>query len=314
MRHAGIIRVVADNHTIGSCWWRQRIAWARAARTARGSMRSCCWRMRWVQPRPAGRRIADESADAGGVCSAYRASRRRRATGLHRRVQGFLDAVDRSDTGSARAATGNGVAGRTSAGLAVAKAARVVDLGTGSGAIALALASERPGWQITATDVSDEALAVARANALRLALHPRRVSAGKLVRAPRAPALRSHREQPALCRGRDAALALPSLRASPRSRSHRARMRSLPARHRSGRAGLLEHLAGCCSNMAPRSRRTSHASLSPAASSSPRPPATWRQFCGGAAAATAARAAGSGNWQYASRSPGANAPGRIMGQ
>jgi release factor glutamine methyltransferase len=42
---------------------------------------------------------------------------------------------------------------------------RVVDLGTGSGAIALALASERPGWQVAATDVSDEALAIARANA-----------------------------------------------------------------------------------------------------------------------------------------------------
>ena len=47
---------------------------------------------------------------------------------------------------------------------------RVADLGTGSGALALALACERPGWQIVATDVSAEALALARANAERLAL------------------------------------------------------------------------------------------------------------------------------------------------
>jgi release factor glutamine methyltransferase len=46
----------------------------------------------------------------------------------------------------------------------------LVDLGTGSGAIALALKSERPGWQITATDRSAAALAVATRNAARLGL------------------------------------------------------------------------------------------------------------------------------------------------
>ena len=49
--------------------------------------------------------------------------------------------------------------------------ARVLDLGTGSGAIALALAYERPRAAILATDVSAEALAVARENARRLHLH-----------------------------------------------------------------------------------------------------------------------------------------------
>jgi release factor glutamine methyltransferase len=47
---------------------------------------------------------------------------------------------------------------------------QVVDLGTGSGAIALTLASERPGWQVVATDMSEEALAVARLNANALNL------------------------------------------------------------------------------------------------------------------------------------------------
>ena len=46
----------------------------------------------------------------------------------------------------------------------------VVDLGTGSGAIALALAHERPRWHVTGTDVSGEALEVARANAASLGL------------------------------------------------------------------------------------------------------------------------------------------------
>lgn len=43
----------------------------------------------------------------------------------------------------------------------------VADLGTGSGAIALTLASERPDWGLVATDISEDALAVAKSNAHR---------------------------------------------------------------------------------------------------------------------------------------------------
>ena len=56
------------------------------------------------------------------------------------------------------------------AGLELADGASVVDVGTGSGAVALALKHERPDLRVTATDVSTDALAVARANGARLGL------------------------------------------------------------------------------------------------------------------------------------------------
>ena len=50
---------------------------------------------------------------------------------------------------------------------------RLVDVGTGSGAVALALASELPQARIEATEISPEALEIARANAARLRLEKR---------------------------------------------------------------------------------------------------------------------------------------------
>jgi release factor glutamine methyltransferase len=55
-------------------------------------------------------------------------------------------------------------------GLSLPAGARVADVGTGSGAIALALKQERPDLAVVATDISFDALAVARSNAERLDL------------------------------------------------------------------------------------------------------------------------------------------------
>ncbi len=46
----------------------------------------------------------------------------------------------------------------------------ILDLGTGSGAVALALKHSRPRWRVCASDASPDALAVARTNAARLSL------------------------------------------------------------------------------------------------------------------------------------------------
>lgn len=50
---------------------------------------------------------------------------------------------------------------------------RILDIGTGSGVIALSLAAKFPAAKITATDISDDALALARENAERLGLTSR---------------------------------------------------------------------------------------------------------------------------------------------
>ncbi|MFC4100454.1 N5-glutamine methyltransferase family protein, partial [Paenibacillus xanthanilyticus] len=74
-------------------------------------------------------------------------------------VEAVLEAVDRlwpGAEGSADAPTADAGAAPT-----------VLDVGTGSGAIAVTLAALRPAWRVVASDLSPDALDVARANAAR---------------------------------------------------------------------------------------------------------------------------------------------------
>lgn len=64
--------------------------------------------------------------------------------------------------------------------LSLPRGARVVDVGTGSGAVALALKDERPDLSVLGSDLSAGALEVARANALRLGLEVELVQADLL--------------------------------------------------------------------------------------------------------------------------------------
>ncbi|HET6642652.1 MAG TPA: peptide chain release factor N(5)-glutamine methyltransferase [Gaiellaceae bacterium] len=65
---------------------------------------------------------------------------------------------------------------------------RVLDIGVGSGAIALAIADERSGARVVATDSSADALAVAEANKARLALNGRvELRQGDLLAGARGP-------------------------------------------------------------------------------------------------------------------------------
>jgi release factor glutamine methyltransferase len=65
--------------------------------------------------------------------------------------------------------------------LELPRAARGLDVGVGSGAVAVTLALERPGWRLTGSDLSPGALAVARANARRMGAEVHLVAADLLA-------------------------------------------------------------------------------------------------------------------------------------
>jgi len=145
-----------------------RTAWSGAARLDAQLL------LAWVLARSRAQLLADAQAPAAEAqAAAYRRLLARRATGeplaylIGRREFWSLELAVTPAVLIPRPETEILVERALALGPA---AARVADLGTGSGAIALAIARERPAWRVVATDISAPALAVARANAAALGL------------------------------------------------------------------------------------------------------------------------------------------------
>ncbi len=117
-------------------------------------------------------------------------------------------------------------------GLTLPQGVRVADVGTGSGAVALALKQERPDLEVVGVDVSSGALSVARMNAQRL--RPAgRLGAGRPARRRR---LRRGACEPAVHRRRRTAAARGGVLRAARCAARRQRWARLgPAADRAGR-------------------------------------------------------------------------------
>ena len=96
-----------------------------------------------------------------------------------------------------------------------ARAPQSADLGTGSGAIALALAWERRGWSVTATDRSEAALAVAEPNGRALGISQCAFCQRRLVSTARGSAIDLIASNPPYVAAADPALSDPALRHEP---------------------------------------------------------------------------------------------------
>jgi release factor glutamine methyltransferase len=144
-------------------------------------------------------------------------------------------------------------------GLGLPRGTRVLDVGTGSGAVALALKDERPDLHLTGSDLSEDALALARANGERLGLAVSWLRADLLadvpdefdailtnppyvaesVRASLAPEILRHEPPGALFSGPDG---LDAIRALLAQTSAREQVRTVALELGAGQAGAVQEL------------------------------------------------------------------------
>jgi release factor glutamine methyltransferase len=144
-------------------------------------------------------------------------------------------------------------------GLGLSRGSRVLDLGTGSGAVALALKDERPDLLLTGSDLSADALALARLNGERLSLDVEWMQADLLLgvpdefdailsnppyvaeseRASLAPEILRHEPPGALFSGSDG---LDAIRALIAQVAERGRVRTVALELGAGQAGAVQEL------------------------------------------------------------------------